>query len=64
MSHDCRMGYLLISEDEDGELWVKFISFFCKEERKTRINYCPLCGEKSKTMFLGYFPSNEGKENE
>jgi hypothetical protein len=53
MSHDCRLGHLEVVENKEGYLYLQDISLIrLGTEKLSRIEYCPICGEKSKKSHI------------
>ena len=53
MSHDCRLGYLEVVENNEGYLFLQDVSMIrLGTEKLCRIEYCPICGQKSKKSHI------------
>lgn len=52
MKHDCRIGYLEVSEDKDGYLFLEWKKVFGSVTGPFRIEYCPICGMKAKKSHI------------
>lgn len=48
MKHDCRIGYLETSEDDEGYLYLEWKRAFGSNTGKFKIEFCPVCGTKAK----------------
>lgn len=48
MKHDCRIGYLETSEDDEGYLYLEWKRVFGTNTGKFKIEFCPVCGMKAK----------------
>lgn len=49
MGHNCRLGTIEVNEDKEGYLFIKYECYMPFGIPHTlRIEYCPICGEKSK----------------
>jgi len=51
MSHNCRMGKCEIFEDESGYLYMKVINNHWFHTENIKIEFCPICGNKSNKSF-------------
>jgi hypothetical protein len=48
MKHDCRIGYLETSEDDQGYFYIEWKKHFGTNTGKFKVEYCPVCGTKAK----------------
>lgn len=62
MTHDCRIGYLEVSEDVEGYLYIEWKKAFGSNAGPFNIEYCPVCGMKaknSKILQTNLFPRQD-----
>lgn len=62
MKHDCRVGYLETSQDEEGYLYLEWTTAFTSNTGKFKIEFCPICGQKAKKSILEHltmFPRDD-----
>lgn len=48
MNHDCRIGYLETSEDDEGYFYIEWKRAFGTNTGKFKVEYCPVCGMKAR----------------
>lgn len=63
--HDCRMGDIEVHDDNHGNLFLVW-EFWTYPPIHHRIDFCPVCGEKSKESLceMGARYQRKDKENE